>query len=304
MNLRQLKFEDYPKYKLFFNDQSHTLCAYSLPSVLAWTNDEYQPFGAVYKDALILAAEFQTEKKYRHLILPLRPGHDFSPQELCDIAVTSGFDEYWFVPEAFLKHQGTSDLKARFHVHRHAELDDYIFLVEDLSLLKGNKFSKKRNLINQFHRDYVDTGRVDIEPITPNALDDCLEFLELWCEERKCHEGEDMLLACEKQATINTLLNISLFELTGILLRIDGMVSAFGIAAPLTRDMAVLQYEKAFSDVKGLYQYFDGQCAMRLFNGYTYINKESDMGVEGLKKAKKSYHPVKKMRSYRLVLKK
>jgi hypothetical protein len=67
--------------------------------------------------------------------------------------------------------------------------------------------------------------------------------------------------------------------------------------------MATLQYEKAYDKIKGLYQYFDNQCAKRLFNGYTYINKESDMGVEGLAKAKKSYHPIHIIESFRLIRK-
>jgi hypothetical protein len=67
--------------------------------------------------------------------------------------------------------------------------------------------------------------------------------------------------------------------------------------------MATLQYEKAFGSIKGLYQYFDNACARMLVNGYTYLNKESDMGIPGLTKAKKSYHPLKMVRSVKLILK-
>ena len=83
----------------------------------------------------------------------------------------------------------------------------------------------------------------------------------------------------------------------------DGAVSAFGISAPLTADTATLQYEKAFGSIKGLYQYFDNACARMLFDGYTYLNKESDMGIPGLSQAKKSYHPVRMVRSVKLILK-
>mgnify|MGYP000405684838 CR=1 FL=1 len=61
--------------------------------------------------------------------------------------------------------------------------------------------------------------------------------------------------------------------------------------------------EKADAEIKGLYQYFDQQCARRLFNGYTYINKESDLGIAGLAKSKRSYYPVEKVKAYRLLLK-
>ena len=67
--------------------------------------------------------------------------------------------------------------------------------------------------------------------------------------------------------------------------------------------MGVLHFEKALSNIKGLYQYFDSECAKRLFKGYKYINKESDMGDPGLAKSKKSYHPVMIVKSYKLIIK-
>jgi hypothetical protein len=70
----------------------------------------------------------------------------------------------------------------------------------------------------------------------------------------------------------------------------------------LTDTMGVLHFEKAHTHIKGLYQYLDRECARRLFNGYAYLNKESDMDVPGLVQAKKSYHPIKIMKSYQLTL--
>jgi hypothetical protein len=84
------------------------------------------------------------------------------------------------------------------------------------------------------------------------------------------------------------------------LLRISGDVCAFGISAPITDNIAALHYEKAYARIKGLYQYFDNICAKTLFKGYEYINRESDMGDPGLSRAKNSYHPVKRIKSYEL----
>jgi hypothetical protein len=91
--------------------------------------------------------------------------------------------------------------------------------------------------------------------------------------------------------------------LRGILVRLDGAVSAFGIVSHLNEEMAILNFEKAFSDVKGLYQFLDHECARQLFAGYRYINKESDMSLPNLAAMKKSYHPVMRVKSYRLTLK-
>jgi hypothetical protein len=133
-------------------------------------------------------------------------------------------------------------------------------------------------------------------------VEDCIAYLHLWCGERDCDAEMDADLACERDAAIKTLRNLDLLEAKGLHLRIDGEVKAFGVSARLTDQMATLQYEKADASIKGLYQYFDQQCARRLFNGYTYINKESDMGIPGLAKSKRSYYPVEMVEAYRLKL--
>ena len=98
------------------------------------------------------------------------------------------------------------------------------------------------------------------------------------------------------------LTNIDIIGSKGILLKINGRISAFGISSYLTDSMGILQFEKAFEDIKGLYQFFDRECITRLFSDYEFVNKESDMEVPGLAKSKKSYHPVKRVRSYQLKL--
>ena len=301
--LKPLLPPDYQTYKPYFQNQRYELCAYSLSSAICWSNEEYQPLGAEHGDFFIVAAEFKEMKKNRHLILPVSPERQASPEELVEVARLTGFSKYWFVPEDYIDHFGRETLARHFEIHPHGAYDDYVYLAEDLAELKGNRYSKKRNLINQFKRDYVNRDRVEIEPIAAGNVEECLVFLEEWCRERDCDADEQVDLACEKRAAINTLLNFDAFDLKGILLRIDGQVNAFGISAPLTADMATLQYEKAFGSIKGLYQYFDNACARMLFNGYAYLNKESDMGIPGLAKAKKSYLPHKMVRSFKMTLK-
>ncbi|WP_372682240.1 DUF2156 domain-containing protein [Desulfosarcina sp.] len=303
INFKQLTPPDYVTHLPYFKNQRYPLCAYSLSSIIAWTNDEYLPFGAEYADAFIVAAEFKTVKKNRHLLLPISPERMFAPEELVTVADLAGHTEYWFVPKMYVDHFGEKAIRRYFTIKHQGAYDDYVYRVDDLAGLKGNRYSKKRNLINQFQRDYVGPGKVVIDSINRDNAEECLLFLEAWCRERDCDADDQVDLSCEKQAAINTLNHFDVFNLKGILLRIDGQVSAFGISAPLTRDMATLQYEKAFGSIKGLYQYFDNACARALFNGYTYLNKESDMGIPGLAKAKKSYHPYQMVRSVRLILK-
>ncbi|MDD5775825.1 MAG: phosphatidylglycerol lysyltransferase domain-containing protein, partial [Candidatus Omnitrophica bacterium] len=83
---------------------------------------------------------------------------------------------------------------------------------------------------------------------------------------------------------------------------IDGVVNAIAIMSALHEKTGVLHFEKAFSDIRGLYQFLDNECAKRLFSQYEFINKESDMNIAELAQSKKSYHPVQRIKSYCLTV--
>jgi hypothetical protein len=302
MNLEPLTPADFQRLNPFFKHQPYRLCAYSLPSIIVWKNEEYQPYAMVRDKALIISTEFTHHRENRHLLLPVAPATEYSPEALHDLALSVGHERYWFVPEDYIQRFGEKRLKPLFIIEPHPEYDDYVYHRQDLVDLSGNKYSKKRNLIKQFHREYVDSNRVQVEPATATEAEEYAEFIEAWCEERQCDADGQIDLACEKQAALNTIWYMNELEVNGLLLRIDGTVCAFGIGSYLTDEMGVLHFEKAFSRVKGLYQYFDNQCARRLFQGYRYINKESDMGEVNLAKAKRSYHPAMMIPSYKLTL--
>ncbi|TFG92424.1 MAG: DUF2156 domain-containing protein [Syntrophobacterales bacterium] len=306
MKFRPLTHSDYASLKPFFAGQRYALCSYSLSSVIAWTNKVYQPYGAVQGDSLIIYANFATHKERSHLILPISPGREHTPEELVDISRQTGYGTYWFIPEDYLDRHAANGLEDFFDIERQEEYDDYVYRTEDLAKLAGNRYSKKRNLIKQFERDYPnEAGTVRIKAISPEDVAGCLEFLERWCEEREpdCDVDRDEDLACEWNATINALKNIETLGFRSIMLSLDGTTQAFGIASQLTETMSALHFQKASAQFKGLYQFFDRECARRLFPELEYINKESDMGVPGLIQAKRSYHPVMMVQSYKLSLK-
>lgn len=301
--LAPLTPDDYPRLKPFFEGQRHEQCIYSLPSLLSWSNEAYHPCGAVDGDTLIVGAEFTTRKENRHLILPVNPRRDPTPEELKDYARALGFGQFWFVPEGYVDTHGRAAIERHFTLTEQPEYEDYVYRTEDLARLRGNRYSKKRNLVHQFTRDYVDRGVVALAPITAAVFSECADFLEEWCLQRGCERADEEDLACEKQAALNMLENIERYDVRGLLLRIEGEVMAFGIGTRLTADMGALHFEKADAGEKGLYQYFDMLCARRLFADCRFLNKESDMGVPGLARAKRSYHPVKRVKAYALNLK-
>lgn len=303
MNTKKLEIADYPALKHFFVNIPYRLSVYSLPSLIAWSNCVFEARYAVDSDLLVIANESELRPEDRHLILPLSLSGDVLPERLRDIAVNMDFRSYWFIPGEYIERHRQS-LESFFVMEEQEEFEDYVYLAEDLASLKGNRYVRKRNLIHQFEREFMNNGvRVHVEPITAGSVPECLAFLEVWCKQRDCDIDENIDMACERRAAITSLENFEALELKGIQIRVDGAVNAFGIAARLNDEMGILNYEKAFSEVKGLYQFLDHECAKQLFAEYRYINKESDMSLPNLARMKNSYRPVMRVKSYKLTLK-
>jgi uncharacterized protein len=303
MNFKPLAVCDYSVLKPFFSEQPYNLCVYSPASLIAWSNRTFKSFYAVMDGILFIACEREDHPEDRHLILPLSQRRLLhTPSELHRFARQLGYKQYWYVPEDFLDTLERSELETLFILEEQKEFADYVYLSEDLIRLKGNKFAKKRNLINQFFREYMRHDRVTVENIREEQIEECLQFLEIWCNEHACDVDQQSNLACEKEAVITTLNNIDQLESKGILVRVDGAVSAFGVGSRLNETMATLNFEKAFSTIKGLYQFLDNECAKRLFSEFKYVNKESDMNLPNLAESKQSYNPVMRIRSFALIL--
>ncbi|MCP4606899.1 MAG: DUF2156 domain-containing protein [Proteobacteria bacterium] len=296
MNFEILEPNHYKLLKPFFLDQTLELSVFSLASVIAWRyEDNFQVRFAVTNDTLFMIAENPRRPNDNYLALPL-PTNRFGPKELSELARELGLVHFNFVPGAYIDRYGLSRVEQFFHVNEQDEFTDYVYKTEDLVQLDGHRYAKKRNLIRQFEREYVVTDRVRIEQINREAINECLDFVERWYLSRGREQGSDDMRAA--YCAIEEFTNL---ELTGILARIDGTIVGIGTCARLTEDMGVLNLEMAFHDVKGLYQYLDRECARRMFLGrFEYLNKESDMGIPGLRQSKRSYYPIKYVTCYRL----
>jgi hypothetical protein len=302
MEFKHLEPEIYAELFPFFENQPYELCEYSLATLTVWANDEYRPQAAMIDDTLFLKGEFATRRDLNHLMLPLSRHRKFPPEKLRELALEFGMKSLWFVPDSYILQYGREKIESFFQINEQTAYTDYIYRQEDLAELKGNRYAKKRNLIKQFLKSYPEKC-LEFKPISRENHKECLSFLERWCATRNCDEDLEDSLTCERLAAEKMLRNIDVINSAGILLRIKGRICAFGIRSHLTPDMGILQFEKAFEDIKGLYQFFDRECCRRLFTGYRFINKESDMEVPGLRKSKRSYHPLKMVHSFQFSLK-
>jgi hypothetical protein len=302
MIFKPASISDYSVLKPFFRNNPYSLSIYSPSSIIAWSYRTFEAYYTISDDQLFIAGQAEDPNENRHLILPLSDAIRYTPSDLYRIAQRCDFDKYWYAPGDYLKTLDQDELNRYFIIEEQPAFNDYVYLTDDLIHLKGNKYSKKRNLINQFSREYIWKDRVKVEEILPRDVDECLQFLEIWCEQHDCDADQESNLACEKNAVITTLKNMTLFESMGIQVRVDGKVSAFGIGSRLNETTAVLNFEKADSGIKGLYQFLDNECAKKLFGGYFYVNKESDMNLPNLADSKQSYNPVLRIQSFILKL--
>ncbi len=161
---------------------------------------------------------------------------------------------------------------------------DYIYTSESLITLAGKKLHAKRNHINQFK-----LGDWSFERVTPENRQECLEMNRLWCEENGC--SEDPSKQKEVCAVARAFRYYERLGLIGGLLRLDGRVVAYTLGEPLNSNTFVVHFEKAFSEVRGAYPMINNQFVENCAAEYRYINREEDMGIEGLRKAKLSYQP-------------
>ena len=178
---------------------------------------------------------------------------------------------------------------------------DYVYLLEKMVSLKGKKLHRKRNHVNAFIRNNLVWT---FETITEENKAECIEMNKKWCIDIGCKD--DKSLMDENCATKYFLKYFNELELQGGLIRVDNEVVAYTIGEVLNTDTYVVHIEKAFKDVQGAYPMINQQFAAWVQEKYPhliYINREEDMGAEGLRKAKLSYYPDKMAVKYRAVLK-
>jgi len=174
---------------------------------------------------------------------------------------------------------------------------DYIYSANDLIGLKGKRFDGKRNHINKFKKLY----EYSYEKIDLTHIDDCKKIMDEWCNQRRCDfHGHDY---CENKANNELLDNYSLLNCQGAMIKVNGKYEAFTIGEMLNENTAVIHIEKANNKIDGLYTFINQQFCENEWGDVEFINREQDLGIEGIRKAKLSYHPVNIVDKYSIMFK-
>lgn len=176
----------------------------------------------------------------------------------------------------------------RFTAEESRDYAEYIFTREKLAQLPGHELSSKRHDISTFFRDYGD--RAEIAPLRPEEIGEVLAFQRRWLEEKQ-RGAEDVQLECEDAAIRRGLAHFGELQLRGITVRIGGELMGYAYGAPLSQDCFDVIIEKGDRSVPDVYRVLNRELVRLCCGDFAFINREEDVGVPGLRRAKLSYRP-------------
>ena len=168
---------------------------------------------------------------------------------------------------------------------------DYVYKVDELAELKGRKYHGKKNHLNRFNREFE--GRYEVVPMSGELAKEALELLE-YIDSKKQVEGFAADMLKMEKAVLNDIMpSFEELGFEGVALRIDGKLQAYAFGGRLGDNIVVEHVEKANIEYPGIYQKINSEFCKTFVGRCEYVNREEDLGLEGLRKAKTSLKPVK-----------
>lgn len=171
---------------------------------------------------------------------------------------------------------------------------DYVYEKESLIELKGRELHKKKNHLNYFVKNY----QFEYRELTEDMSDMVMEFIRAFNAKKDIPAHEWELLMMEEKAMQDVFENLKEAELLAGAIVIDGKIEAVSVGGELNEDTVSVHIEKANTEYRGLYQMINREFCKRMPEHIRYVNREEDMGLPGLRKAKLSYKPIRLVEKY------
>lgn len=238
---------------------------------------------AVIADMLVLRVFFGG--KYR-FVMPFGNKENIHDciNKLLDYCNNNGYKlEIIGADSGFVEELSKISLKFSYHQDRNAQ--DYVYLSQSLAELSGKKLHSKRNHINKFKSSYS----YEFTSLKNEHFETCIQKTEVWMNKK--YDGNQQKYQTELDTVKCLFENYTKFNLIGGALFVDGELVAYTVGEGISNDTALVHVEKADVDYNGAFTVINNEFAKLLKDKYLYINREEDMGIEGLRKAKLSYKP-------------
>lgn len=271
-------------YDAYLHKASSQACEYSFANVVLWGRKK----AAEVEGYLLLQSQFDRKTVY---LFPVGEGdlkaaldaiiHDAAARGIpcCLAALTQ--QECQLVEQLY---------PGAFRFHCDRDSYDYVYAIDDLADLRGRKFQKKRNHVNRFEQEHPDAVVV---PLDESNCVEAFSLAQQWYQNRSATApGQDLHL--EQQALHRAFAFRQQLGMEGAVLMEHGKALAFAMGSRLNRDTFDIHFEKALDTTDGAYPAINRGFARLLREKYPevrWLNREDDLGMEGLRKAKLSYYP-------------
>lgn len=221
---------------------------------------------------------------YTSVRAPIGPMNREVLDATIDFALATGSEAPFLVLEPW-QYDWITEVRPDLRFLPDTDFFDYVYESGQLASLEGKQYLMIRKQLNRFRKRCPST----VEPVTAGNFDEVKEFLIRWCQWRECDRYT--ILKHEQEALHEALDAFDELGLQGLVVRPHGEIGGLAIFEELNPQTAVVHYEKGLPDCEGIYKEINYQTAGLLQHRYPYINRESDMGLPGLKEAKQRYHP-------------
>ncbi len=286
LEFKKIEINDIKVYKKFMENSTELSCDASFINLLVW-QCSYNNMIAISDGMLFIKAGTEDNESFR---LPIgkniKKGIELI-REYC-----GDQSPVFYISEGSALKEFKSTFENEFEFHELRDAFDYIYLRDDLAALGGKKYHSKRNHINSFSKKYDWCYR----SINADNIPDIKLCAKQWYEEKA--DKMDRHMICERDGLETILNNMEALGAVGGAIYVDGKVVAFTVGSPINDTVFNIHIEKALSDFSESYTVINREFAKNELASYKYINREDDMGIEGLRKAKLSYYPEILLKKY------
>lgn len=171
---------------------------------------------------------------------------------------------------------------------------DYVYLTENLIELRGNKYQQKRNHLNAFLKNY----EYEYVRLSQDDSNEIKQLFYKWYNTQTNHD-----LGSSEKATMRFIDNMRDLGVVAGGIRVSGKLVAFSAGEAITDDMAHIPMEFADTDFRGAFNIINRDFCYNEWKNYKYVNREEDMGLSGMRYAKKAYNPIKMVEKYKSIYK-
>ncbi|MBQ3797733.1 MAG: DUF2156 domain-containing protein [Butyrivibrio sp.] len=284
----QVKLEDLShiyEYTAAFGEGS---CQHSPVSM--WSlSEKYGDEFCIKDDVLYILRSNLCDDEFRVYLAPLGEGDKKNQFEMIleDARAYEKKVKFISLTESYAKALDAS-FPGEFDIEEDINLNEYIYTTQRMSTFSGNKLKKRRSEVNTFWNIFGDRAKVKI--IDDKDLDDVLQFERLWLV-NNCGKKDDLALLREYRMIQKQLKEYDTLNLSGIVLRIDGVVQGFGYGRKLSDTYYDAIVEKGNHDIPHIYKVLRQESVKQCAMDCVYVNMEEDLGIEGLRAVKYAYKP-------------